>query len=52
MLGVGLTEMGLLKYLIGQLLLSEADRVETLRNFAPAHGTPTGSSTSPVSGCR
>ncbi|OMC36009.1 malate:quinone oxidoreductase [Mycobacterium sp. GA-1841] len=36
MLGVGLTEVGLLKYLIGQLLLSEADRVETLREFAPS----------------
>lgn len=35
MLGVGLTEMGLLKYLIGQLLLSEAARVENLRDFAP-----------------
>ncbi|MGB3354659.1 MAG: malate dehydrogenase (quinone) [Mycobacterium sp.] len=36
MLGVGLTEGGLLKYLIGQLLLSEAARVETLREFAPS----------------
>jgi malate dehydrogenase (quinone) len=36
MLGVGLTETGLLKYLIGQLLLSESDRVDTLREFAPA----------------
>jgi len=36
MLGVGLTEMGLLKYLIGQLLLSEAARVENLREFAPS----------------
>jgi malate dehydrogenase (quinone) len=36
MLGVGLTETSLLKYLIGQLLLSEADRVETLREFAPS----------------
>ncbi len=36
MLGVGLTEMGLLKYLIGQLLLSESDRVEALREFAPS----------------
>lgn len=34
MLGVGLTEVGLLKYLIGQLLLSEPARVETLREFA------------------
>ncbi|ANI39392.1 malate dehydrogenase (quinone) [Mycolicibacterium vaccae] len=36
MLGVGLTEMGLLKYLIGQLLLSESARVENLRDFAPS----------------
>ncbi|WP_448504124.1 malate dehydrogenase (quinone) [Mycolicibacterium thermoresistibile] len=36
MLGVGLTEMGLLKYLIGQLLMSEADRVDALREFAPS----------------
>jgi malate dehydrogenase (quinone) len=36
MLGVGLTEMGLLKYLIGQLRLSESDRVDTLREFAPS----------------
>ncbi|OFJ55236.1 malate dehydrogenase (quinone) [Mycolicibacterium grossiae] len=36
MLGVGLTEMSLLKYLIGQLALSEADRVDALREFAPS----------------
>ena len=36
MLGVGLTEMSLVKYLVGQLLLSEEDRVETLREFAPS----------------
>ncbi len=36
MLGVGLTEMGLVKYLVGQLLLSEAARVENLRDFAPS----------------
>ncbi|MGV0742213.1 malate dehydrogenase (quinone) [Mycolicibacterium sp. XJ870] len=36
MLGVGLTEVGLVKYLVGQLMLSEADRVDTLREFAPA----------------
>jgi malate dehydrogenase (quinone) len=35
MLGVGLTEMSLVKYLVGQLLLSEADRVDSLREFAP-----------------
>ena len=36
MLGVGLTEFGLVNYLVGQLLLSEAARVETLREFAPS----------------
>ena len=36
MLGVGLTEVGLLKYLIGQLLLSPAARVDDLREFAPS----------------
>ncbi|HYO01894.1 MAG TPA: malate dehydrogenase (quinone) [Mycobacterium sp.] len=36
MLGVGLTEMSLVKYLVGQLLLSEADRVDSLREFAPS----------------
>jgi malate dehydrogenase (quinone) len=36
MLGVGLTEGGLLKYLIGQLRLTEADRVDALREFAPS----------------
>ncbi len=35
MLGVGLTQLPLLQYLIGQLLLSEDDRVEALREFAP-----------------
>jgi len=35
MLGVGLTETGLLRYLIGQLLLSESARVDALREFAP-----------------
>ena len=35
MVGVGLTELSLLKYLIGQLLLSQAARVDTLRDFAP-----------------
>jgi malate dehydrogenase (quinone) len=33
---VGLTEVGLLRYLIGQLRLSESDRVRALREFAPA----------------
>lgn len=36
MIGVGLTQMSLVNYLIGQLLLSEADRVEALREFAPS----------------
>jgi malate dehydrogenase (quinone) len=36
MLGVGLTELGLVKYLVGQLLLSEAERVDALREFAPS----------------
>jgi malate dehydrogenase (quinone) len=35
MLGVGVTELSLVKYLVGQLRLSEADRVEALREFAP-----------------
>lgn len=36
MLGVGLTELSLVKYLVGQLLLSEGDRVDALREFAPS----------------
>ena len=36
MLGVGLTEMSLVKYLVGQLRLSEGDRVDALREFAPS----------------
>lgn len=36
MIGVGLTEMGLLNYLVGQLRLGEADRVKALREFAPS----------------
>ena len=36
MLGVGLTEMTLVNYLIGQLRLSEPDRVRVLREFAPS----------------
>ncbi|MCB9408465.1 malate dehydrogenase (quinone) [Mycolicibacterium sp.] len=35
MIGVGLTELPLLKYLIGELLQSPEDRVDTLRKFAP-----------------
>ena len=36
MIGVGLTELSLLKYLIGQLALSEDGRVDELRQFAPS----------------
>ena len=36
MLRIGLTQGGLLKYLIGQLLLSEGERVDALREFAPS----------------
>jgi malate dehydrogenase (quinone) len=36
MLGVGLTQMSLVNYLIGQLRLSESDRVDALRVFAPS----------------
>jgi len=36
MIGVGLTELPLLKYLIGELLQSPAARVDTLRQFAPS----------------
>ena len=35
MVGVGLTELSLLKYLIGELLQSFGNRVDTLRQFAP-----------------
>ena len=35
-LNVGFTQAALLKYLIGQLLLSESDRVQALREFVPA----------------
>ena len=36
MLGVGVTQMALLNYLIGQLRLSAADRVRALREFVPS----------------
>jgi malate dehydrogenase (quinone) len=36
MLGVGVTELSLVKYLVGQLRLTEADRVDALREFAPS----------------
>ena len=53
MLGVGLTEMSLVKYLVGQLLLSEADRVDDTARVRPERRRlPTGSSTSRVSACR
>ncbi|QCB50857.1 malate dehydrogenase (quinone) [Rhodococcus sp. PAMC28707] len=35
MLGVGVTELGLVKYLLSELSQSQADRVDTLREFAP-----------------
>jgi malate dehydrogenase (quinone) len=35
MLGVGVTQMSLVNYLVSQLMLSEADRVDALREFAP-----------------
>ncbi len=36
MLGVAVTQVSLVNYLIGQLTLSEADRVQALREFAPS----------------
>jgi malate dehydrogenase (quinone) len=36
MLGVGLAERTLVKYLVGQLRLTERDRIEVLREFAPS----------------
>jgi malate dehydrogenase (quinone) len=36
MVGVGLTQMSLVNYLLSQLVLSEADRVDVLREFAPS----------------
>ena len=35
LVNVGLTQFGLLKYLVGQLLLSEAERIDALREFVP-----------------
>ena len=35
MVGVGLTQISLVNYLLGQLRLSETDRVDALREFAP-----------------
>jgi malate dehydrogenase (quinone) len=36
MLGVGVTQLTLVNYLIGQLRLSESDRLHALREFAPS----------------
>ncbi|WP_256387045.1 malate dehydrogenase (quinone) [Mycolicibacterium sp. GF69] len=36
MVNVGLTQFGLLKYLVGQLMLSDAERIGALREFAPS----------------
>ncbi|OJZ63741.1 malate:quinone oxidoreductase, partial [Mycobacterium paraffinicum] len=36
MLGVGLTQLTLVNYLLGQLRLSEPDRIHMLREFAPS----------------
>lgn len=36
MIGVGVTQMELVNYLIGQLRLSQPDRVRTLREFVPS----------------
>ena len=53
MLGVGLTEMGLVKYLIGQLLRQRGrPGARRCANSCPAQSIPTGSSTSPVSASR
>ena len=35
LLGVGVTELGLTKYLIGELMQSDADRIRTLSEFVP-----------------
>jgi malate dehydrogenase (quinone) len=45
MLGVGLTQLTLVNYLIGQLRLSEPDRIHALREFAPS---ATGSDWEPI----
>jgi malate dehydrogenase (quinone) len=36
MIGVGLAQMGLVTHLVGQLRLTQADRVKALREFAPS----------------
>jgi malate dehydrogenase (quinone) len=36
MVNVALTQWGLLRYLVGQLMLSDAERIDALREFAPS----------------
>lgn len=43
MLGVGVSELGLVKYLISELAMSEAGRIDTLREFVPKRSARTGS---------
>lgn len=40
MLSVGMSEMSLLKYLIGQLMMSDGERIGALRNFVPHARAP------------
>jgi malate dehydrogenase (quinone) len=35
LLSVGMSEMALVRYLVGQLMLSDGDRIDALRNFVP-----------------
>ncbi|NLU81496.1 malate dehydrogenase (quinone) [Rhodococcus sp. HNM0569] len=35
MLGVGVSELGLVKYLVGELAMSESGRIQTLKEFVP-----------------
>ena len=51
MLGVGLTKLSLVNYLVSQLLL-RADRVERLREFVPECSQSDWELTSPDSGCK
>ncbi|HEY7054173.1 MAG TPA: malate dehydrogenase (quinone) [Mycobacterium sp.] len=39
LVSVGATEMSLVRYLVGQLMLSDTDRVDALRNFVPTADT-------------
>ena len=52
MVAVGVTQMSLVNYLIGQLLLSESDRVKALREFAPIGNGFRLADDRPASGCR